>query len=307
MATTSLTTAPVIVFCYRRPAHLRNTLLSLMRCDGFAQSPVIVYGDGPRNAEEVAVVEETRAIAEDLLGDRAEYHFREKNTGLARSVIEGVDDVMARFGRAIVIEDDLELAPGFLTYMNSALERFADDERVWQVSGYMFDVPEFKSRSQAFFLPMTVSWGWATWKRAWDQFDLSAAGWKEIDMNPSCRRRFNLGGAYDYATMLRRQMSGQLDSWAIRWYWSVFRAGGLAVFPPTTLVRNHGFDGSGSHGRGLLRNFRNVDKQLAFFVPEMPKEIGEAAGLSKIVFDSIAKSNGGILGRFVDCIRRFFN
>jgi hypothetical protein len=296
--------APVVVFCYRRPDHLRRTLESLMHCDGFELTPVIVFGDGPKNPEQVEAVEQTREMARTLLGDRAEYHFREMNAGLARSVITGVGDVIGRFGRAIVIEDDLELAPGFLTYMNRALERFADNDRVWQVSGYMFDVPEFKSRSEAFFLPMTVSWGWATWKRAWDQFDLLAAGWERVDSDPSLRRRFNLEGAYDYATMLKRQMSGRLDSWAIRWYWTVFKANGLALFPPVTLVRNNGFDGSGSHGRGLFRSFTNVDKLLHANESKMPTRVEQDQEITTHVFDAIGRSNGGWRGKLIDWLCR---
>ena len=136
------TLAPVVVFAYRRPDHLRNTLTSLMRCEGFEQSPVIVYCDGPRDIKETDSVMATRELARSMLGEHAEYHFSEVNLGLSRSVIAGVSDVVGRFGRAIVVEDDLELSPSFLTFMNQALDRYADDESVFQVSGYMFDVPE---------------------------------------------------------------------------------------------------------------------------------------------------------------------
>lgn len=298
--------APITVFCYRRPDHLRNTLESLIRCEGFAQSPVIVYCDGPRNEGEVAAVEETRAVAKALLGDHAEYHFREKNAGLARSIIEGVEDVVGRFGRVIVIEDDLELAPGFLTYMNLALERFADNDMVWQVSGYMFDVPEFRSRSQALFLPMTVSWGWATWKRAWGRFDQSASGWERLEKVPSLRSRFNLDGAYDYSTMLKRQISGQLDSWAIRWYWTVFREGGLVLFPPSTLVHNHGLDGSGSHGRGFLRKFSGSHRYFSDEIPSVPEDVFCRQADYWSVVRTVDKLNGGRWRKILDILLHIF-
>ena len=113
----------------------------------------------------------TREVAQVMLGDRAEYHFSDENLGLDPSVIAGVSDTLDKFGRAIVVEDDLELNSAFLTYMNHALDHYAYDERVFQISGYMFDVPELSATHSALFLPFTVSWGWATWKRAWDQFD----------------------------------------------------------------------------------------------------------------------------------------
>jgi len=298
------TLAPVVVFAYRRPDHLRNTLTSLMRCDGFGQSPVIVYCDGPRDADETDSVMATRELAKSMLGEHAEYHFSEVNLGLSRSVIAGVSDVVERFGRAIVVEDDLELSPAFLIFMNQALDRCANDENVFQVSGYMFDVPELKGTHSALFLPFTVSWGWATWKRAWDQFDPLASGWETLRTDKDLRRRFNLDGAYDYATMLARQMTGSRDSWAVRWYWTVFKANGLVLFPPVSLVRNTGFDGSGTHGRGFLRRFSKVRTALSAPKTDLPTSVGLDAGLYAQVKKALWWQNGGWITPVVDRMRR---
>ena len=297
------TLAPVVVFAYRRPDHLRNTLTSLMRCDGFGQSPVIVYCDGPRDADEVDAVMATRELARTMLGERAEYHFSEVNLGLSRSVIAGVSDVVERFGRAIVVEDDLVLSPAFLTFMNQALDRCANDENVFQVSGYMFDVPELKGTHSALFLPFTVSWGWATWKRAWDQFDPLATGWEALHTDKSLRRRFNLDGTYDYSTMLVRQMAGMRDSWAVRWYWSVFKAKGLVLFPPVSLVSNTGFDGSGTHGRGLLRTFSKPRPTLSSTDIKLPESVVLDSGLYDHVKEALWWQNGKWIGKVVDTLR----
>ncbi len=295
--------APVVVFAYRRPDHLRNTLTSLMRCDGFEQSLIIVYCDGARNANETDSVMATRELAKSMLGDRGEFHFNEVNLGLSRSVIAGVGDVIARFGCAIVVEDDLELSPSFLTYMNQALDRYADDESVFQVSGYMFDVPELKASATALFLPFTVSWGWATWKRAWDQFDPQATGWEALRTDKVLRRRFNLDGIYDYATMLMRQMAGLRDSWAVRWYWTVFKANGLVLFPPVSLVNNTGFDGSGTHGRGVLRKFSKARPALSSTDIDLPRPVFLDAGLYAQVKQALWWQNGGWIGKAVDKLR----
>lgn len=297
--------APIVIFCYRRPYHLSKTLTSLMECVGFEQSPIIVYGDGPKTIDDKAAVEKTRAIAKTMLGVRAEYHFSDINLGLAKSIIAGVSEVVARFEKVIVIEDDLEVAPSFLIYMNSALNRFIGHTNVYQISGYMFNVKELKLFSDAFFLPLTVSWGWGTWKRAWTQFDPLATGWEELEVNYKMRYKFNLEGSYDFTTMLRKQMAGQLDSWAIRWYWSVFKVNGLTLFPPRTLVCNIGFDGSGSHGRGRLRNFTspsgyfNSDGEI-----NITKTLTVEQHTCRLVFRAIYKANGGWPGRLIDILRR---
>ncbi|WP_051937771.1 glycosyltransferase [Ferriphaselus sp. R-1] len=300
------TLAPIVVFAYRRPDHLRNTLESLKQCEGFSDSPVIVYCDGPRNAAEVSLVEATRKVAKELLGDGAEYHFSEENRGLSRSVITGVSETLERFGRAVVVEDDLELNPGFLRYMNEALDRYADEEQVFQISGYMFDVPEFSKVQQAMFMPFTVSWGWGTWKRAWDHFDSNATGWEAVRTDAVLRKRFNLEGVYDYATMLIRQMEGLRDSWAIRWYWAVFRENGLVLFPPVTLVSNKGFDGSGSHGRGWFRGFsvkKNFSKVGSIALPLATRLDLEQY---RKVTSTMWRQNGGWVTTILDRLRRKF-
>ncbi|MHB8915679.1 MAG: glycosyltransferase family protein [Thiobacillus sp.] len=295
--------SPVVIFAYRRPDHLRNTLASLMRCEGFAQSPIIVYCDGPRNDSEVESVTATRELAKNLLGEHAEYHFSEVNLGLSRSVIAGVSQTVERFGRVIVVEDDLELHPAFLTFMNQALDRYACEDRVFQISGYQFDVPELKDTASALFLPFTVSWGWATWQRAWAHFDPLASGWEKLRDDKDLRRRFNLDGVYDYATMLVRQMSGLRDSWAVRWYWTVFKAKGLVLFPPSSLVSNTGFDGSGTHGRGVLRQFSQA--RTALEAPRIiwPESVTLDAEYYDCVKRALCKQNGGWIGKTVDTLR----
>ena len=298
--------APIAIFCYRRPDHLRRTLQSLMQCDGFEGSPVFVFGDGPRNESEHAAVDTTRAVARELLGGNAQYYFNDSNRGLSASVIDGVSTVIEMYGRAIVVEDDLALNKFFVRFMNEALDRYEDDDNVFQISGYAFESKEIASLNQSVFLPFTTSWGWATWQRAWHQFDPTARGWELLVTNAELRTRFNLGGAYDYATMLERQMSGQRDSWAIRWYWSVFLKSGLILFPPKSLVSNTGFDGSGTHGGGVFSRFNQVFDGSAIKYPELPMSavLNKSAVAQAVA--ALRRQNGGLRARCLDIVRRLF-
>ena len=227
--------APIIVFAYRRSEHLRKTLTSLIQCDGFNNSKVIIYVDGPKKLDDILEVDATKQVAMEMLGSSAEYHFSEFNKGLSRSIIEGVTEVLQRYEKAIILEDDLLLAPNFISYMNATLDRYQFEENVFQISGYMFDVPEFAKRKFGMFYPLTVSWGWATWKRAWSKFDVSASGWENLLSNKFLRRKFDIDNSYGYSNMLIRQMMGKIDSWAVRWYWTAFKYNALTFFPPQTL------------------------------------------------------------------------
>lgn len=296
--------APVVVFAFRRPDHLCKTLVSLMRCEGFDESPVIVYCDGPRDENDVDACMATRELARSMLGEQAEYHFSDVNLGVDRSVIRGVTEVVDRYGRAIVVEDDLELSPVFLTYMNQGLDRYANDESIFQISGYMFNVPELKGNTAALFLPIIVSWGWATWKRAWGQFDPLSSGWESLLADKDLRWRFNLDGIYAYSTMLVRAMTGSSQGpWDVRWYWTVFKAKGLVVFPPDSLVNNIGFDGSGTHGRGLLRKFSKIKRTFPSTDIDLPEVALIDAELYAHVKKALLWQNGGLLGKVVDKLR----
>jgi hypothetical protein len=292
--------APIAIFTYRRAEHLRRTLEALSHCDLFKESPLLVFADGARGASDASDVTAARRVAVDMLAGQAEFHFADANRGLARSVIAGVSEATRQYGRVIVVEDDLEVSPNFLRYMNEALDRYADCTSVYQVSGHMFDVPELRGRGSAMFLPLTTSWGWATWRRAWDQFDPVAQGWERLASDRALRRRFNLGGVYDYAGMLERQMNGIGDSWAVRWNWTVFSHDGLTLFPSETLVRNSGLDGSGTHGRGWLRRFGGGHTRLWPHPVALPEEVAEDAGAFAGVRKAIWLQNGGALGSLAD-------
>lgn len=295
--------APIAIFIFNRPEHLHRTLTSLMRCAEFADSPVIVFGDGPKRNEQIPQVEAARSVARDLLGKRASYRFQDRNVGLARSIIGGVRMLTEEYGNVIVVEDDLVLAPGFLSFMNAALARYADIPSVYQVSGHAFDPPELTGSTKAAFLPFTTTWGWATWRRAWQHFDERASGWEQLREDPGLRRRFNLGGVYDYSAMIERQMSGKVDSWGIRWYWSVFKRDGLVLFPPQTLVSNEGFDGSGSHGRGLFRRYETrlpPGDARSFALPDPVADEYAFAAVRR----AISRRNGGKFGRLIDMLKK---
>lgn len=296
--------APIALFVFRRPEHLRQSIESLLRCPEAARSPIFVFADGPRGQQDEAAVQETRRVAQDLLGTRAAYLFSDVNLGLSRSIISGVTQLVNKFGRVIVLEDDLILNPEFLGFMNSALQQYADQAQVYQVSGHMFNVPALAQHSDAVFLPITTSWGWATWQRAWQHFDPVATGWQQLAGDGALRRSFNMRGCYDYATMLERQMQGLRDSWAIRWYWTVFKAQGMTVFPPATLVSNIGQDGSGTHGRGRLRRFSKLSSMLAGTPIALPDQVKLNEREYQLVCRAVWQQNGGWLGRGASWLRR---
>jgi hypothetical protein len=235
--------APIALFVYKRASHTRRTIESLLRNPAAAQSAISVYCDGPRGDAEAGAVREARAVVRELL-PRARIVESERNRGLANSVIAGVSEVLAEHGRVIMFEDDLDLSPVTLDYLNDALDRYRDEDRVMHVSSYMYPVKA--ALPEAFFYrEATCSGGWATWSRAWKHFEPDGAKIRDAVLARNARHAFDGGGRIDFFGMLENQIAGRTDSWAIRWYGSLWMRGGLGLHPGRSLVRNTGFDGSG--------------------------------------------------------------
>jgi hypothetical protein len=239
--------APIALFVYNRPWHTRQTIEHLLDARGASESEIYIFSDASRNEKDIVKVEEVRAYIKQIKGARAITLFeREVNFGLAKSIISGVTELVNEFGKIIVLEDDLVVSSSFLSYMNEALSRYQDHEKVMQVSGHMFPL-KLNSDSDTVFLPFTTTWGWATWKKAWECFDEKMTGYDSIRSDKEARYRFEINGAYPYFKMLKDQKEGKIDSWGIRWHLSVFMKGGLTLYPIRSLVENIGFDGSGTH------------------------------------------------------------
>lgn len=246
--------APIALFVYKRPRHTQQTLESLAANEGASESELFIFCDGPKRPEDEKAVEEVRRLVKSRQWcGKINIIERDKNLGLANSIISGVTELCDKYGRVIVLEDDLLTSRYFLEYMNAALERYENEERVMQISGYMFPV-EIKAETDAIFLPFTTSWGWATWKRAWVVFDKDMSSFEILSKDKALRKAFDLDGSYPYFKMLESQRAGKIDSWAIRWYLSVFLKGGLTLYPAKTLINNIGFDGSGTHCTAVGKN-----------------------------------------------------
>jgi hypothetical protein len=156
--------------------------------------------------------------------------------------VSGVTELCEKYGRVIVLEDDFILHPFFLDFMLQSLDCFADEEQVAQIAGFTFPI-QTSPKPDSFFLPLTTSWGWTTWQRAWKLFSWETESALQIlDADLQMRSRFDLDGSYPYSGMLRLAAEDKVDSWAIRWYWHTFMANKLILYPRRSLVWQNGFD-----------------------------------------------------------------
>jgi hypothetical protein len=239
--------APIIVFAFNRPRHLKKTLDALAACPESQSSDLRIYCDAARKDSEAEQVAAVRSLA------KSESRFASCtvieatiNMGLARSIIAGVTATVEQFGRVIVLEDDIVVTPNFLKFMNSGLDFYDSKPEVASVCAYMYPInPD--GLPPTFFLKGTDCWGWATWKRAWDIFEPDGIKLLNQINSRNLRWAFDLDGSYPYCKMLQDQIAGKNNSWAIRWHASAYLKGMMSCFPNKSLVQNIGLDGSGTH------------------------------------------------------------
>lgn len=245
-----LTFAPIALFVYNRPEHTRKTVESLRANDLARQSNLYVFADGAKNESATTAVEAVRRFIRSIDGFRTvKLYERERNLGLANSVISGVTQLCDEFGRAIVMEDDLLSAPDFLTFMNLALDRYSNEPKVFSVSGFNYAVVTPADYDfDAFFTYRSSSWGWATWNDRWARADWSVSDYPAFREDKHNQHLFNRGGE-DLSRMLAWQMAGNLDSWAIRWAYTHSKHDAFALVPTQSRIFNIGLDGSGVHCR----------------------------------------------------------
>jgi hypothetical protein len=241
-----MSASPVALFVYNRPDHTRRTIDALQLNRLAAVTNLFVYSDGPKSEADRPKVQEVRDLLRGYVGFRS-VCVRESsgNLGLANSIITGVTEIVERFGRVIVLEDDILTAPCFLSFMNDALDCYQDAERVMHISGYCYPV-KFDGEPETFFMRYPTPWGWATWQRAWRCFEKDP---KELQasMSRSDVSRFNLDGAVDFWEQVMHNVKGKADTWAVFWYASIFRQNGLCLYPARSLTQNIGMDGTGQH------------------------------------------------------------
>ena len=237
--------APIALFVYNRPLHTRKTVEALSENLGAQNSVLHIFSDAAKSPKDIACVDEVRNYINGITGfKQVNIVEQTENFGLAKSIINGVSSLCEKYGRVIVLEDDLETSPHFLNFMNDALNFYENTPEIMHISGCRYPVEPFGT-DETFFLHVPLCWGWATWHRAWVTFEKDISVMKRFDR--SMIRHFDFDNTYFYWKQLELNQKGKINTWFIFWYANVFLREGLSLFPMKSLVNNIGMDDSGTH------------------------------------------------------------
>lgn len=240
--------SPIVLFCYNRLFHLQQTVACLQANPEASESELWIFADGAKGEHDAAAVAAVRQWLTTIQGFKAVHIIAQPvNQGLARSIIQGVSQIISTYGRAIVLEDDILTSPDFLGFMNQGLQVYESRKDIYALTGWSPPLQFPVSYPYSVYLTQRpMSWGWATWVDRWERVDWQVLDFADFLQDKDLQKRFALLGE-DVVPMLKKQQLGRINSWAIRWTYHVFKQGGYCLYPIQPKVHNIGTDGSGTN------------------------------------------------------------
>lgn len=296
--------APVIVFAYNRPSHLKQTLDSLQKNYLFEDTKVFIFCDGPKencSEDNLKLIKETQDIAKK--NSNSIVRISKQNQGLAKSIIKGVTEIINEFGSVIVLEDDIITGKYFLKFMNDSLNKYKNNKEVWHITGW-HEPTNFEDGNNSFFYPLMDCWSWGTWQDRWNKYKKNP---EELISSYTKKmiHEFNVDGLVPNKwNQVIGNYIGVNNTWAIFWYATILKNKGLCLAPANSLVKNVGFDNTGVHSkkseeRIIITDINhqiinypdvfNIDKKQYNIIKEYYKKIYKMERLLNLIKSFIPK------------------
>jgi|688.fasta_scaffold281196_2 hypothetical protein len=243
--------SPIALFAFNRLEKYVEVLESLKNNSDSKNSDLWVFIDGPKSKKDLIIQNKIYTFTKKLKGFKSLNIIKDEvNKGLAKSITNGVTQLLRKSNSVIVIEDDILVSPYFLEFMNSGLNTYENDRLVASIHGYVY--PTTIKLPETFFIRGSDCWGWGTWRRAWVKYNDDGRDLLTKIKNHREKMLFDFDGSSGYIKMLEDNLIGKNDSWAVKWYASTFLENMYTLYPGRSLVTNIGLDGTGTH-KGFSR------------------------------------------------------
>ena len=266
--------APIGISTYARISHLQRTISALQKNTLAEQSELFIFSDAakPGDGERVTAV---RSYLRTIKGFKVVHIFERESNSRTANNRGGLKLLLDRFGKVIFLEEDVITAPGFLSFMNQALEEYRNNQRVFAIAGYCPPIGANQYiHADAFLLPSCNFWGLATWKDRFDQVRMKTPVtevFKTIG-NPFCLASYmKMGPDIPYMFLLDAQ--GKLDAGDIKFSFEMWKKKSYLLVPTVSLSTNIGFDGSGAHCGTETKYVSEMSTSLGdhFHLPKDPE------------------------------------
>lgn len=299
-----LANTPVLLIAFSRPDTAQQVFNAIRK----ARPGKFYFSvDGPRpgREEDVQNCQATRDIIKQVDWDCQVFtNFPEKNLGCAVGVSSAITWAFTNEDRLIILEDDTVPALSFFPFCEELLEKYLHDTRICMISGNNYTPEANGTEDSYFFSYYGHIWGWATWKRAWDKFDLKMSDWRIFrDTNqiqnvfPGKKEQKYFTRFYD--VFLINKYKG---TWDYQWFYCRLKELGLSIIPKNNLVSNIGVQGTHTNSKSQV-HFFPADED--FILKKEPAFLLRNVNYDLHHFKKIINPKRSLTGRFIKKIRKF--
>lgn len=250
---------PVAFIIFKRP-DLTQVIFNAIR--EAQPKQLFVIADGPRSSEELEECKKTRDIIKQVDWDcELSTRFLEKNIGGPYCCSSGISWVFTQVETAIILEDDCLPSSSFFEFCQQLLNFYKDNEQIMHITGNNFQRGQSRTKYSYYFSKYTTSWGWATWRRAWEKFDLNLSSWLDSQPKKMLNKICSSEKEVQYWTYIFNSVfSKESVHWDYAWQYACWYHNGLTVVPDVNLVSNLGFGVHATHTKNLNSPFANLPK-----------------------------------------------
>lgn len=240
--------APIALFVYNRPYHLKKTLNSLKKNLEIKNTLIYVFSDGPKNNfQDIKNVKQVRKILKNVNFCKKKIIIeKKKNIGLKKNILDGINHVFKRNKKIIVLEDDIVVNKYFLNFMNTGLKKYYKSKKIWHISGWNYSINNKLDKNHSFFIKNMNCWGWGTWKDKWIKAKFNSNFYIK-KFTKEKRYKFDLDNSFENYSQIFRNSQNKISTWAIFWNATIFFNDGLCLNPYKSLTMNIGQDKSGTN------------------------------------------------------------
>jgi hypothetical protein len=237
---------PIALIIFNRPRLVEAVFAAIAEAQ---PRRLFVVADGPRFSEEAENCHEARSVI-----NRVDWNCEvmknvvDLNLGCRQRVASGLDWVFSQADEAIILEDDCLPGPSFFRFCETLLDRYRHDERVMEIAGSNWQLGQSRTEYSSYFSKHSHTWGWATWKRAWQHYDEKLTLWPKLKGTEDWARMWDDPREMEYwESILDRVYEGEIDTWDYQWQFAMWCRNGLSAVPNVNLVSNIGFGRGGTH------------------------------------------------------------
>lgn len=243
----TLFNVPVALFLFNRPKELKAVFDAIAKIE---PSMLFLIADGPRegNIDDLQLCAEARSIVNQVNWPCKVYRqYSETNQGCRNTIPKGLDWVFSLVEQCIILEDDCIPNNSFFYYCEELLNLYYDNPSIMTIGGHRYDGPDEFDEESYFFSKYPNTWGWATWKRAWEHFDLELTQWPRLKNTDWLSKILGNKHHERYWSRIFDQMLEGMDAWDYALVFSSWIQNGISIRSKVNLIENIGFGLNATH------------------------------------------------------------